>query len=312
MRLCTFSVDGEKRLGASSDGETVIDVPAAASEMGLNPPAHDGLRELFEAGGSALDAVREVVAAASESNGAAWRHVSSDVTFHYPFRPRKNVVKAGGNSRTLGGVVKDAPGVELPPGRWQRGYPVRYHTKSPTAVLDPGQPVTWPVPTVQQVYAEPQLVIIIGEEIHFASPEEALARVAGYAVATDVSSHDLKLKHGQWPKAVSLDSFFPWGPFVVTADEIADPDALDVTLTLNDELVVSGSTGEALLSVGAMLAEISTGILLERGDVLMLGAPEWVGFGQDPMRWLTAGDVIVSKIDGVGSLTNPVAPYQLQ
>lgn len=312
MRLCTFSVGGEKRLGASSDGETLIDVQALATELGQSLPVSDDLRDLIEAGPSALDAVRGVVDEAENRDGAPWRHTTADVTLHHPYRPRKNVVKAGGNSRTLNGAAKDAPGVELPPGRWQKGYPVRYHTKAPTAVLDPGHPVTWPMPTAEQVYAEPQLAIVVGEAMHFVTPAEAVARIAGYAVATDVSAHDLKLKHGQWPKAVSLDSFFPWGPFIVTADEVPDPDALGVTMSLNDTVVVEGSTAEALLPVGAMLAEISTGILLEPGDVLLLGAPEYVGFGQQPLRWLRDGDVLSSTIDGLGTLSNPVAPYQVQ
>lgn len=308
MRLCTFSAGGERRLGVLSDDATIVDVRAAAEDRGAAAPAGD-LRTLLEGGPGAVEDVRPLLDAAAQRPDAPWCHAVADVTLHHPYRPRKNVIKAGGNSRLACGAAKDAPGVELPPGRWLKGFPVRYHTKAPTSVLDPGRPVTWPSTVTSQVYAEPQLAVVVGETTSYVTPDEALRRVAGYAVATDVSSFDLKLKHGQWPKAVSLDSFFPWGPFVVTRDEVPEPDALAVQLTLNGEVAISGSTADALLPVGEMLAQISFGIRLDPGDVLLLGAPECVGFGADPARWLAAGDVVTSTIEAVGSISNPAAPY---
>jgi 2-keto-4-pentenoate hydratase/2-oxohepta-3-ene-1,7-dioic acid hydratase in catechol pathway len=160
----------------------------------------------------------------------------------------------------------------------------------------------------QQVYAEPQLAIIIGARTSYADPTEALANVFGYAVATDVSSLDLRIKHGQWPKAGSLDSFFPWGPTIVTRDDVPNPDALEVRLELNGETCIQGVTSDALRSVGEILSEISTGILLDPGDVFMLGTPEKIGFGRSPERWLVDGDTVTSTIEGIGSITNPVRP----
>ena len=136
-----------------------------------------------------------------------------------------------------------------------------------------------------------------------------MEKIFGYAVATDLSALDLRIKHGQWPKAGSLDSFFPWGPMIVTRDEVPDPDDLDVRLELNGDTCIQGSTADALLSVGEMLAEISTGILLEPGDVLLLGTPENMGFGHSPERWLSDGDTVTSTIEGIGSISNSVRPY---
>ena len=309
MRLCTFSLGGEPRAGASSDSESIVDIAAAADALGVQAPGDGSLRDILEAGADALDAVRGLLERSGDEGASAWTHTAGDVTLHHPYRPRKNIIRAGDNSTTMSGNPKTAPGATLGPGRWLSGFPVRYYTKAPSAVADPGQEITWPSAIAHQVYAEAQLAIIIGRETVFTNAEDALAGIAGYAVATDVISYDLKLKHGQFPKAVSLDSFFPWGPFIVTADEVPDPDALDVTLSLNGRPAHGGSTSDTVLSVGEMLAQISFGITLEPGDVLLLGAAECVGFAQEPMRWLAAGDVVESSIDGIGSISNSVAPY---
>jgi 2-keto-4-pentenoate hydratase/2-oxohepta-3-ene-1,7-dioic acid hydratase in catechol pathway len=306
MRLCRFSPDGTPRLGAFAGDSTVVDVAASARALGRELPDVSDLPGLIEAGPDAWRAVAEVVDAAGGSLDSAWAWNADQVTLHHPYRPRKNVVRAGGN---MPRPDDGSAAVTLPPGRWLRGFPIAYYTKAPTAVLDPGQPISWPARVATQVYAEPQLAVIVGGTLSFADPADVPERIFGYAVATDVSALDLKIKHGQWPKAVSLDSFFPWGPAVVTRDEIPDPDALAISLTLNGDRRIEGSTSATILSVAEMLAQLSTGITLEAGDVLLLGTPDVVGFGASPARWLEEGDTLTSTIEGVGSITNPVQPF---
>ncbi len=306
MRLCTFSTKGSTRLGAVI-GDSVIDLAVAAESSRQDLAGVGDLRRLVEAGPEAWAAAGTVVSAVGGTLDPAWSWPLGEVTLHHPFRPRKNIVRAGGNTALKPGEPERVT-VKLPPGRWLAGFPIAYYTKAPSAVLDPGQPISWPLKVTTQVYAEPQLAIIIGAPISYADPAEALEKVFGYAVATDVSALDLRIKHGQWPKAGSLDSFFPWGPMIVTGDEVPNPDALDVRLELNGDTCIQGSTADALLSVGEMLAEISMGILLEPGDVLMLGTPENMGLGQNPERWLTDGDTVTSRIEGIGSITNPIHP----
>jgi 2-keto-4-pentenoate hydratase/2-oxohepta-3-ene-1,7-dioic acid hydratase in catechol pathway len=308
MKLCTFSSGGEARIGASFDDTSVFDVAAASTAAGHDLGGIGNLRQLFEAGSAFLADVRSALETVKDRDDVPWRLTIDEVRLHHPYRPRKNVIRAGNNSRTMCGVPKaTSGGVELPPGRWQGSRPIRYYTKAPTAVQDPGAPVAWASSLTTEVYAEPQLVIVVGQDMSYVSPDEALSRIAGYSVATDITSNDLKIKHGQWVKAASLDTFFPWGPFIVTADAVADPDRLAVSLRLNESDVISGSTGDAILSVAGMLSELSFGIRLEPGDVLMLGAPECVGFGQSPARWLLDGDVLTSEIEGIGSLSNTVS-----
>jgi 2-keto-4-pentenoate hydratase/2-oxohepta-3-ene-1,7-dioic acid hydratase in catechol pathway len=307
MRLCAFSSNGKKRLGAVL-GDSVIDIATAAQGGGQALSGLDGLRQLIEAGPEAWAAVRNFILSISDKLDPSWSWPLGEVTLHHPFRPRKNIVRAGGNTALKPGEPERVS-VKLPPGRWLAGFPLTYYTKAPSAVLDPGQSITWPSKVTSQVYAEPQLAIIIGAPIHYATAVEAVEKIFGYTVATDLSALDLRVKHGQWPKAGSLDSFFPWGPVIVTRDEVPNPDDLEVRLELNGNTCIQGSTADALYSVGEMLAEISTGILLEPGDVLLLGTPENMGFGCNPERWLAEGDTVTSTIEGIGSISNPASPY---
>ena len=294
MRLCTF-IDprGASALGALLPGERIVDVMVAGRALGVDLPGHLDLQTLISAVPSAWTSVRHIVdemsSAADQIEGI---HRQADVPFSYPYRPAANIVKAGGNARRTNGVeIPDS--VDL----------LRYHTKSPSACAPSGATVSWRESLTREVYVEPQLVIALGSPLYFAEPDEALAAVVGYSVGLDFRAWDLMQKHGQWPKAISLDGFFPWGPFLVTSDEVANPDSLEVTLDLNGERVLTGSTTDVLLSVGAFLSQVSQGMQLRTGDLFLLGVPESVGFGQDPPRWCRDGDLLLGQIDGIGVVT---------
>lgn len=309
MKLLNFSVAGQHRLGFSLDEASVADLAGAAAAVGSDIDLPVDLLDLIRGGSTLQNEVARIVDRAQEiPDRAAWSWTFSDVTPHYPYRPRKNVIRAGGNSGSMCGVQKPEP-ARRGPGMWSFSGGLRYYTKAPTSVLDPLAAISWPVALTEQVYAEPQLAIVIGEDVHYSTPDEALRAVFAYAVSTDVSSFDLKIKHGQWDKAVSLDTFFPWGPLIVTTDEIDDPQRLDMRLRLNNEVVISGSTGDTILSIGEVLSQLSMGMLLEAGDVVLLGTPECVGFGAQPERWLRSGDRVESEVEGVGVLVNTVIPH---
>jgi 2-keto-4-pentenoate hydratase/2-oxohepta-3-ene-1,7-dioic acid hydratase in catechol pathway len=293
VRLCTFSRNGrEPAVGILVSRDRIADFQEVALSLGVELPKLGTLRDVVRAGATLWQALRDLEAAVEEAKDlVAGVLPVSDVHLHFPYRPRGNIVKAGGNSRSINGFP-NPEAVSL----------LRYHTKAPTACADPGASVTWRTSVTQQVYAEPQLAIVVGAPLYFATPDEAKDAVFGYATSTDFRAWDLMQKHGQWPKPVSLDGFFPWGPYIVTTDEVADADVLEVQLELNGEIVVAGSTSDVLLSIGGMLAELSRGIRIEPGDVFLLGVPEAVGFGKDPARWCRDGDVIVSSIEGLGQI----------
>lgn len=294
MRLCTYGRGDERRVGFLVGDDRLVDLREAADRLGVSVPAGETLADLARV--EHLPALAELQRAAGrEPEGAV---ALADVTLHAPYRPRQNVICAGGNTR--GPHWED---------RIRGGRPwLNYFTKAPSAVNDPGAPITWPRRIANQVYAEPQLAVILGERASYDTPDDVLDRVFGYATCTSVSSDDLRRKHGQWDKGVSLDSWLCWGPVVVTADEV-ELSELSLALWLNDRMAISASAEGGLMTTAEVLSQISFGMQLLPGDVVLTGVGESIGHGEQPERWLTDGDVVRSAIDGIGTLENPVQTY---
>jgi len=141
---------------------------------------------------------------------------------------------------------------------------------------------------------------------------DALAHVFGYTVGNDVSVRDVqRSRHGgQWFKGKSFDTHCPLGPWIVTADEIADPQGLDVTSRVNGVTKQKASTRQMVFSVARIISELSAGMALEPGDVILTGTPPGVGFARKPPEFLKVGDVMEMEIGGIGVLRNTVAPYE--
>lgn len=296
MKLCSYSRGGERRIGFLVGDEQVADLRDAAAALGRDVPAAADLRELANV--ENLPALAALGSAAAGAGDAAWLTPLSAVTLHAPYRPLQNPICAGGNTRDAHFADRVRGGKA-----W-----LNYFTKATSAISDPGADISWPKAIANQVYAEPQLVVVVGAPTSFAEPEAALANVFGYAVATSVSAADLRRKHGQWDKAVSLDSFLPWGPFVVTADAV-ELSQLAGRLWLNDRMAISGQVQGGLMTTEQIVSQISFGMALEPGDLLLTGVPESIGHGQEPERWLQDGDVVRSAIDGLGEIENRVASY---
>jgi 2,4-didehydro-3-deoxy-L-rhamnonate hydrolase len=135
---------------------------------------------------------------------------------------------------------------------------------------------------------------------------EALGHVAGYACAHDVSSRALQFLTGQWLLGKAIDTFLPLGPWLVTADEVPDPQALGIRCLVNDEPRQSSNTSEMVFGVAELVSYASRTITLEPGDVLVTGTPAGVGMATDPPRYLGDGDRMRVEIDGLGQLENTV------
>ena len=178
--------------------------------------------------------------------------------------------------------------------------------KWPNALLGPGEPILLPAISTQ-VDFEAELGVVIGQTIRAVSVENALEAVAGYVCVNDVSARDLQFSDGQWTRAKSLDTFCPVGPRLVPAGEIADPQALRIRSILNGEVMQDSTTARMIFGVAELIAYISQAITLEPGDLIATGTPEGVGVFRDPPVFLQPGDEISVEIEGIGTLTNPVA-----
>lgn len=157
---------------------------------------------------------------------------------------------------------------------------------------------------------EAELAIVIGKDAKHVSKERALDYVFGYTCANDVSARDWQrdkdLGGGQFARGKSFDTHCPLGPWIVTKDEIADPNALRVKCILNGQVMQDHTTGDMIFNVRELIASLSSTMTLRAGSVILTGTPQGVGFARKPPVWLKAGDTVTVELEKIGSLTNPV------
>lgn len=293
MLLVTFSDSAGPRPGVLRDGG-VVDLAT------VSPSAPSDLLALVAAG-------PEVVAGLAARLDAATglRVLPLDtVTLHAPFRPGK-IIGVGLNyvehveesSRTLD-TDKDLP-----------SRPVLF-SKPGTAVVGPGEPIRHDGDLTQQLDWECELAVVIGRTARRVSEAEALDHVFGYSIVNDISARDQR-RSGQWFFSKGQDSYAPFGPAIRTADEVPDPQTLDLGLKVNGEVKQKGNTANMLFKVATLIADISSGVTLEPGDVIATGSPQGVGAAQNPPQFLQPGDVVEATIEGIGTLRNPVVDVRV-
>ena len=172
--------------------------------------------------------------------------------------------------------------------------------KSASCLAGPNDALTLPKGSEKSDW-EVELGVVIGKRAQDVSVEEALSYMAGYCVINDVSERAYQIERGgQWTKGKSAPGFGPVGPYLVTADEVPDPQALGLRLSLNGEMVQNNFTSDMIFSVAEIIAHMSEFMALVPGDVIATGTPEGVGMGMKPQRFLRVGDVMELEIDGLG------------
>lgn len=176
-------------------------------------------------------------------------------------------------------------------------------SKFANAIAGPDASVALP-PEAEQFDYEAELVVVIGRRGRRVKPEDALDHVLGYCNGNDVSARDLQFRTGQWLLGKSLDAFLPIGPYLVTADEIADPQNLRIRCWLNGELRQDATTADMIFGVADIISYASTFMTLEPGDIIATGTPEGVILGRDPRVWMKPGDVVDVEVEGLGRLRN--------
>jgi 2-keto-4-pentenoate hydratase/2-oxohepta-3-ene-1,7-dioic acid hydratase in catechol pathway len=178
--------------------------------------------------------------------------------------------------------------------------------KFPNALTGHLAPIQIDPATSTQVDFEAELAAVIGRRCRNIDEASALGVVAGYSIANDVSARDAQFADGQWVRGKSFDTFCPLGPWLVTADEVGDPQALGIRCWVNDTLLQDSSTSEMIFGVASLISYLSRVMTLEPGDVLLTGTPWGVGFARRPPIFLGAGDVVRIAVDRLGELVNPV------
>ena len=159
----------------------------------------------------------------------------------------------------------------------------------------------------EQLDYEVELGLVIGKRAKNVSEDDAYSHIFGYFVANDVSARDYQFHSQTMMMGKSFDTHGPIGPWIVTADEIADPQALDLRCSVNGELRQSNNTAQMIHKIRAQIAYLTSAFTLDPGDLIATGTPEGVGVGMEPKSFLKAGDVVRCEIDGIGAIENKVA-----
>jgi 2-keto-4-pentenoate hydratase/2-oxohepta-3-ene-1,7-dioic acid hydratase in catechol pathway len=304
MKLCTYSVEpGSPRLGAQC-GDVVLDL-ARYSHL------HDGQRMppdmlAFIAAGPvawhhASELCRRFTAELSshdlaQDSEAGLAYHADRVQWHAPIqRPPKDVLCLGRNYAAHAAELKNP----LP------AAPI-YFTKPWTTIVGPGEPIPYPTGLTSRFDWEVELGVVIGLGGRDIRRHDALQHVFGYTVFNDVSARDLQFRTDQWFKGKSLDGTMPMGPVIVTADEIPDPQALRLTLSVNGVRKQDGTTADMIFSVATIIEDLSAGMTLEPGDCISTGTPPGVGDGRTPPEYLKSGDVVEAEVERIGVVRNPV------
>jgi len=177
--------------------------------------------------------------------------------------------------------------------------------KFSNVVIGPGEPIVLPKISRKPDY-EAEFMFVIGTGGRHIAADDWPRHVFGYTVFNDVSARDFQSVTSQWMIGKTFDTFAPMGPYLVSADEIPDPHALDISLSIGGEVLQHSNTRELIFKIPDLVAYLSSVVTLEPGDVVATGTPAGVGFARKPPRYLKPGDEVIITIEGVGELRNPV------
>ena len=176
-------------------------------------------------------------------------------------------------------------------------------SKFNNSIAGPNDSIPLPANAEQYDY-EVELVVVIGKTARNVSVDDALNTVFGYCTGNDVSARDLQMRTSQWLLGKTLDKFMPIGPYLVTADEVGDPQNLRLQCWLNGDLRQDSNTSDMIFSVAEVVSYTSQYMTLSPGDIISTGTPEGVILGMNPKVWMKPGDEVVVEVEGLGKLTN--------
>jgi len=279
MKLARFSLDGSVRCGVVL-GDRVVDLSLVAPELPGEWP------DLF----ARLAAVRAASARATDQE----QHALVDVTLLAPIARPPKFLAIG-----LNYADHVAEGGRKPP-----EHQIWFNKQS-TCVIGPGEAIQ--VPRVSDVVDyEGELGVVIGTRCRHVTADEARDVIAGYCIVNDVSVRDWQRRSQTMTMGKSFDTHGPLGPWIVTTDEIDDPQNLHLTTRVNGAVMQDASTGDMVYDIGQQIEHLTQAFTLEPGDVLATGTPSGVGIYREPPVLLKAGDHVSIEISGIGVLENPV------
>jgi 2-keto-4-pentenoate hydratase/2-oxohepta-3-ene-1,7-dioic acid hydratase in catechol pathway len=252
----------------------------------LFPGAPRFLEELIAGGDALLDRVREA------ADGAGPRHPVDSLTFASALLTPPVILAIGLNyaahSSELGLKTDSTPTVFV---LW------------PNSLAGHDATTTWPRSLSESIDYEAELGVIIGTPAKDVAPEDALDHVWGYTVVNDITARDIQYSEAQWSRCKSFDGFTPTGPYVVTADEVPDPQKLHIWTVLDGHTMQDASTAQMVRPVSSLISHLSKSVTLLPGTLISTGSPGGAGYSRDPQVFLRDRSTVTVGIDGIGALT---------
>jgi len=289
------------RLGSTAAGAVVIagdDTVVPIADLVAGAPRD--MRAAIEAGEPLWSRLREAAVSARGGTALAQARLLAPIP-----DPRRDVFCVGWNYSehfVEGKVLRGATGPEEVP-----EHPALF-SKGPNTVVGPDADVLFPSPHSEQLDWEVELAVVIGRAGKDIAEGDALGHVFGYTVGNDVSVRDYQQKRhgGQWFKGKNFDTHLPMGPWIVTADEIPNPHALRLCTRVNGVTKQDSSTTHMVFTVPRIIEELSAGMALVPGDMIITGTPPGVGFARKPPEWMKVGDTVEVEIEKIGTLRNRI------
>lgn len=290
MKLVTFEQGGAARLGVCrKDGTAVIPLETLLID-------YPDMTTLIE---RLTDEERERMEQATEAEDGI---PMAELKLLAPIlHPRHDVLCVGQNYVAHAIESAKFKGIEYK----KAEYPV-YFSKRVDCAVGPGGMIKCHGELTKQLDYEVELAVIIGKTCSHVSREEAFSYVFGYSIGNDISARDIQNRHKQYSFGKGLDGSFPLGPCIVTKEELPSPPYLKIQSWVNGELRQDGNTDDFIFDIPELISQLSQGITLEPGDILITGTPSGVGMGFHPPKFLKPGDVVTCRIEGIGTLENVV------
>ncbi len=284
MRLVTFRTNGGARLGVVRNGDEVVEVDEPRDMLSLIDAGEEGLRKVEQA--------------LSSSRSTAHRLDALHLLPPLP-EPRGNVIAIGRNYEKHAAETARAEGREP--------APPTIFTKAITSLTEPFADIAIDPAISDKIDWEVELAIVIGKRGVNIDRAHARAHVFGYTVLNDVTARDIQSNWGgQYFKGKSLDRSCPTGPWIVTADEVSDPQVLGLWLRVNGEVKQDGTTRDMIYAVDPLIEWVSKGMTLLPGSIIATGTPDGVGFARKPPEFLKPGDVMETEVEHIGKLRNRI------
>lgn len=295
MNFASFLYKGNRDYGVLNNNKTKV-IPMKILLNELNKEIPNNLLEFIEMYSSNLITDINYTISLNNHKGIPLK----DVRLIAPIpNPRRNIFCLGKNyvdhAKEIKHVLKDT--IDIPP------FPI-YFSKIADPAIGHLDTVLIPTNLMTTLDYEVELAIIIARDGKDISPEKVEDYIFGYTIANDITSRHIQTKHVQWFKSKSLDTFAPMGPYIVHKSEIEYPPKLDITCKVNDEIRQNFNTEKLIFDISYIISDLSKGLTLRAGDIILTGTPAGVGVGFNPPKFLQHGDIIECTIDKIGVLVN--------